>query len=260
MAAGLEEKVMDPRASVYSRIYAWWVLIQRWCTLRFSDHRGISPQEVKIDSSGFAAVLRRSKTIGADKPIVSRPLVLDKACWVSKSDWLMTGWRILQEAAGFERDYLLPVPTASFRGCKRIELKYEQGYAIQSKVLQELEVSGEKLFSHQITNFWTPHSCRAYVPSATQVLNFSKEDRDFLGGWMAQASDRHARTARRKIVNMQRTVVRHIETRSEDRFGEEETSAILGRVLDRQRNARSRAACLLEETGKLEQLGQERDV
>ena len=107
---------MDPRAS---RIYAWWVLVQTWCTLRFSDHRGISPQEVKMDSSGFAAVLRRSKTIGADKPIVSRP---HKACWVSKSDWLMTGWRILQEAAGFERDYLLPVPTASFRGCKRIEL------------------------------------------------------------------------------------------------------------------------------------------
>ena len=43
---------MDPRASVYSRIYAWWVLVQTWCTLHFSDHRGISPQEVKIDSSG----------------------------------------------------------------------------------------------------------------------------------------------------------------------------------------------------------------
>ena len=229
MVAGLEEKVMDPRASVYSRIYAWWVLVQTWCRLRFSDHRGISPQEVKMDSSGFAAVLRRSKTIGADKSIVSRPLVLDKACWVSKSDWLMTGWRILQEAAGFERDYLLPVPTASFRGCKSIELKYEQGHAIQNKVLRELEVSGEKLFSHQITNFWTPHSCRAYLPSATQVLNFSKEDRDFLGGWMAQASDRYARTARRKIVNMQRTVVRHIETKSEDRLGKEcpKTSGLL---------------------------------
>ena len=63
----------------------------------------------------------------------------------------MIGWRILQEAAGFERDYLLPVPKASFRGCKRIELKYEQEYAIQNKVLRELDVSGEKLLSHQIT-------------------------------------------------------------------------------------------------------------
>ena len=101
MMVGLEEKVMDPGTSVYSRIYAWWVLVQTWCTLRFSDHWGISPQKVKTDSSGLA------KTIGADKSIVSRPLVLDKACWVSKSDWFMTGWRILQEAAGFERDYLL---------------------------------------------------------------------------------------------------------------------------------------------------------
>ena len=39
-----------------------------------------------------------------------------------------------------------------------------------------------------------------------------------------QASDRYARTARRKIVNMQRAVAREIRTRCPGRFAEEETS------------------------------------
>ena len=40
------------------------------------------------------------------------------------------------------------------------------------------------------------------MPSATSLLGFPKEDRDFLGGWPAQASDR-----RRKVINMQRAAV-----------------------------------------------------
>ena len=146
---------------------------------------------------------------------------------------------------------MLPVPTASFRGCKRIELEYEQGYAIQNKVLPELEVSGEKLFSHHITNFWTPHSCRVHLPSATQVLNFSKEERDFLGGWLAQASDRYARTARRKVVNMQRTVVWHIEMMSEDRLGEDETSAVRDEISTGKGVAESERLVCLRSAGKL---------
>ena len=128
-------------------------------------------------------MLRRSKTIGADKSVVSRPLVLDAACYVSRKDWLTAGWRTLQEAATSDRDYLLPAPSANLRGCKRAELKYDQGFAMQNRVLMGLEVNGAKLFSHSVTNFWTPQSSRAYLPSATQVLSFPKEDRDYLGGW-----------------------------------------------------------------------------
>ena len=106
MLAGLEEAVLDSSNAVYSRMYSWWILVQTWCTLRFSDHRGISPRDVKVDAAGLSAVLRRSKTIGAEKSVVSRPLVLDAACCVSRKDWLTAGWRTLQEAATFDREVL----------------------------------------------------------------------------------------------------------------------------------------------------------
>ena len=74
------------------------------------------------------------------------------------------------------------------------------------------------MFQHPVTNLWTPRSARAYMLTATQVLPFPKEVRDFLGGWLAQVSDRYARTARRKIVNMQRTVAREVRTRCAGRL------------------------------------------
>ena len=173
---------MKQEEAVYHRIHSCWILVQTWCTLRFSDHRGISPREVKVDASGLAAVLRRSKTIGTDKSVVSRPLVLDSSCFVKERIWLVTGWKVLQEAASFERDFMLPAPSVNLRCCRRAELKYDQGYALQNRVLRELKVAGLKMFQHPITNFWTPHSGPAYLPTATQVLAFPKEERDFLGG------------------------------------------------------------------------------
>ena len=51
MLAALEEVTMKQKEAVYHRIYSWWILVQTWCTLHFSDHRGISPQEVTVDAS-----------------------------------------------------------------------------------------------------------------------------------------------------------------------------------------------------------------
>ena len=57
MLAGLEEAVLDSSNAVYSRIYSWWILVQTWCTLRFSDHRGISPRDVKVRTVGSAETI-----------------------------------------------------------------------------------------------------------------------------------------------------------------------------------------------------------
>ena len=97
MLAALEEVTMKQEEAVYHRIHSWRILVQTWCTLRFSHYRGISPQEVKVDALGLAAVLRRSKTIGTDKSIVSRPLVFDSSCFVKERLWLVTGWKVLHK-------------------------------------------------------------------------------------------------------------------------------------------------------------------
>ena len=62
-----------------------------------------------------------------------------------------------------KRDFLLPAPSLN---------NYDQGYALQNRVLRELKTAGTRLFQHPVTNFWTPHSGRAYLPTATQVLAF----------------------------------------------------------------------------------------
>ena len=92
-------------------------------------------------------------------------------------------------------------------------------------------MSGARLFCQLVTNFWTPHSSRAYLPSATHVLSFPKEDRHYPRGWAAQASDRFARTARWKIVNMQRAVVQRIQDKDASRLAEEESSLLFREFL-----------------------------
>ena len=67
--AALEDAVSDPSAVLYYRIYSWWILVQCWGTLRFSDHRGFRPADVLLDSEGFVARLTRSKTIGSDRAV-----------------------------------------------------------------------------------------------------------------------------------------------------------------------------------------------
>ena len=38
-----EELVVCESATFYLRVYAWWLLLQCWGTLRFADHRGLNP-------------------------------------------------------------------------------------------------------------------------------------------------------------------------------------------------------------------------
>ena len=44
------------------------------------------------------------------------------------------------------------------------------------------------------------------MPSATAVLNFTKTERDVLGRWSADGSDRYTRVARHRQALMQRSV------------------------------------------------------
>ena len=82
---GLDDLVCNQCASPYFRLYGWWILLQNWCTLRFGDHRGILPSEIRVDSTGLFATLSRSKTIGPDKATQARAIMLDSSCWIAKN-------------------------------------------------------------------------------------------------------------------------------------------------------------------------------
>ena len=46
MLRGLELMIMSNTSPLYFRIYAWWICVQSWATLRCDDHRGLNPKDV----------------------------------------------------------------------------------------------------------------------------------------------------------------------------------------------------------------------
>ena len=233
MLQGLEELVCNQRALPYFRLYGWWILLQNWGTLRFGDHRGILPSEIRVDSAGLSATLTRSKTIGPDKATQARAIMIDSSCWIAKPEWIHEGWATMGKIADFPRDYLLPAPSTNYLGTCRAELRYDQGFALQNRVLSVISAAGVKLFTKQVTQFWTPHSGRSFMPTCTQVLGFDQPERNYLGGWSPQKSDRYTRTARRRIVNMQRAVMTVItQGNINDSLAESETSLAFAEYLE----------------------------
>ena len=69
------------------------------------------------------------------------------------------------------------------------------------------------------------------MPSATFLLKFINEQRDYLGGWNAQASDRSARTSRSMILTRQRAVIKAIFSQNLDPLEESEMAGHFGSFL-----------------------------
>ena len=168
--------------------------------MRFSDHRGLLPSDVKCSGGSLQTKLSPSKTLGADREVQSRLVYIDQACFIALPERLMQGWDLLTSIANFKRDYLLPSPSENFQGCIHKELRYDTAFAIQHRVLLTLTADGEQLFAPHMPQFWTPHSGRTFLPSAAAALGCDKAERDFLGGWSAQGSDVYARVAKRRIA------------------------------------------------------------
>ena len=58
------------------------------------------------------------------------------------------------------------------------------------------------------------------MPSAAAVLGFAKSERDILGGWSAEGSQRYTRTAKYKIAQMQIAVASTIKNSEPDQLAE----------------------------------------
>ena len=48
MLAALEELTINDKALPHHRVCAWWILLQSWVTMRFSDHRGLKPSDIHV--------------------------------------------------------------------------------------------------------------------------------------------------------------------------------------------------------------------
>ena len=171
--------------------------------------------------------------------------MVSQACFVKRSEWLSCGWALLKQHANYPRDFLLPMPSGNYKGCVRRELRNDTTHAQQIKVLQSLKVRGEPLLSQQTAQYWTPHSGRNFLVSAASAVGVSKPDRDMLGGWAAQQSDRYIRVSRSRIMHVQKQVVAELTNHEElDPLCEEETLQDLSVFLETRVSEEEKKRCL----------------
>ena len=142
LLVAFEELLSDENQPCYFRIIAWWLLLQSRGTLRFADHREIEPKLVKFVGGTWTATLSRSKTLGADKEVRSRLLVVDSEAYFRNRAWLEQGWSLLSTKAPFERDCLLPAPSNNFRGVQCREPRYDRAFAVQTRLKWLLNYRG----------------------------------------------------------------------------------------------------------------------
>ena len=135
LLAAFEDMVLSGDKPVFLRVISWWLLVQSWGKLRFDDHRGLLPRDFVVSSTGLQARLTRSKVSGSDKHLNFRTVIIHPSAYVQRRDWLAVGWKLLQNGAPHERDYLLPAPTNNFQGFKIKELKYSTAFAVQTHII-----------------------------------------------------------------------------------------------------------------------------
>ena len=105
LVEALEKNVVREDGLFYHRVCSWWILLQCLGTLRFSDHRGPSPDEhFTVEGNALTARLTRSKTIGSDKRVTFRLVAVSAHCFVAESSWLSVGCSLLKAKADYMRD------------------------------------------------------------------------------------------------------------------------------------------------------------
>ena len=65
--------VAEDAVPAFVRNSAWSLCVGTWASLRFDDHRGITPQEIERWSTGLSFDLSRTKSTGPGKPSELRP-------------------------------------------------------------------------------------------------------------------------------------------------------------------------------------------
>ena len=230
LLAHLERVVLDTERRPYERAFAWYRLLRHWGALRFDDTLGFSPQALRRRARGILAILRRSKTSGADKGRQSLPAFVSQHGWVERP-WLRAGLEIWegdesQGNFGYKRDFFLPLPTKDLQGVCGKKARYSDAAGFSRALLGSLRApDGSALLLPEALSFWTEHSDRSGVDSWAAALSVPGDLRGFLGRWGAQgAQDSYVRSATRVQENVQNFCARHARLAfagGPDFFGEE---------------------------------------
>jgi hypothetical protein len=184
---------------------AWWALTSTWSSLRFDDHRGLSPAGVVEHPDCYQMTFLRTKTTGSDKVETVRPGVVSKQAWLRYPGWFARGWSLWRQNAPFPRDYFL-CPPADGGKCAHPELKYVEYSGRMRAMLAALPDESGVDLGAQWAMFITPHSFRAFLPTALDSMGASRNWLSWLLSWKGKGSSGYARSGRDKTLTMQKTV------------------------------------------------------
>jgi hypothetical protein len=211
MLEAFENYVIDETRPSYLRVVAWTKLLKTWGTLRYDCVQHLKPHEIQLYPGGggykLSAVLMRSKTTGASRRIKELPVHVSQHSFVTRPEWLLVGFRLLQEIAPFQRDYLLPKGSwPQGMGTIPKMASYSDAAAATSRLLADLPGSelGVPMLAEETVDFWSEHSERSVLPSALAILGEEKSRRDMLGRWRPEGSDVYMRTFNATVASMQK--------------------------------------------------------
>ena len=118
-------------------------------------------------------------------------------------------------------NYFLPSPNKDWSGGARKFLSLQNLNSYMRYVLSIVKKplrgvrnakswmeSGETLTSGELTNFWSGHSGRHWLPTHAANIGIPKEQRDYLGRWQAgaQESNAYVLSAKQIVTSIQRDV------------------------------------------------------
>lgn len=215
--------VLDTTRPAFQRMYSWWQLVRVWASLRFDDHRGLLPAEMRMVDGDFRAVLTRTKCSGHDKLIEALPVHISGKAFLAEQGWLRAGFD-LWVGEGVDRDFLLALPSADGEGLLRIEATYADGLSMTralhgstfcTKLIDGVACTDKetKLLDVALMPFWTEHSARATLPSWVGCLaEFPVGWSDLLGRWGATRAEGYIRTHRQRVEKMQQAAAQKFKT------------------------------------------------
>ena len=219
---GLEILVCSPEYYNYTRLVGWVMLLMCWMVLRADDVQWIDPSRMHMNGTCVRMILRRTKTTGPGRRAVEVPAYVARDASLAGEDWLGQGWQLFHsEAFRSDRDFFLPGPNKDWSGGTKKFLDVQSLNSYMRYVLSVVKKplrggrnakswmeSGEVLISGELTNFWSGHSGRHWLPTHAANIGIPKEQRDYLGRWQAgaQESNAYILSAKQIVTSIQREV------------------------------------------------------
>ena len=137
----LENIVVGGTARELLGIYGWWIVVQTWRALAGSPQSTL-PQTHQC---------RRQLPLGTPHQIQDKefgqPVTMDGGRCERRLDWSHIGWDFRSLHIPHATDYLMLVPTNSLQNSRRMKVRYDAGYAVQSLVVVSLKTNTEPIFN-----------------------------------------------------------------------------------------------------------------